>query len=115
MTNAGAVLSTLVDQSTDLKQVCKSDLARGDRLFVRTVNSLYHIEVLGNGFYAVSGGWFDRKGRSPMLVKISGCTWGGSAIKVDVVAACGLSLEFENHLVTSTIQRIILLPAAYRN
>jgi hypothetical protein len=34
---------------------------------------------------------------------------GGSIIKVDIVAACGLSLEFGNRVVTSTIQKIFVV------
>jgi hypothetical protein len=65
--------------------------------------------------YSVSGGWFDKKGLSPMTTGIAGCTWRGTAIKVDIVAACGLSLEFGNRLITSTIQKVILLPLGWQN
>ena len=34
------------------------------------------------------------------------CIWGGRAIKVDVVAACGLFLEFGNQLMTTRIQKV---------
>jgi hypothetical protein len=43
-----------------------------------------------------------------MQLGIAGCTWGGSAIKIDIVAACGLCLEFTNRLTTSPIQKIFL-------
>jgi hypothetical protein len=65
--------------------------------------------------YSVSGGWFDKKGLSPMTTRIAGCTWGGSAIKVDTAAVCGLRLEFGNRLITSTIQKIIHLPFVWQN
>ena len=55
---------------------------------------------------SVSGGWFDHEGLSPFKTSINGCTWGGRAIKVDVVAACGLFLEFGNQLITSRIQKV---------
>ena len=45
-----------------------------------------------------------------MTVKINGCTWGGSAIKIDIVAAAGLCLEFGNKVRTSPIQKIALFP-----
>ena len=32
--------------------------------------------------------------------------WGGSAIKHDIVAACGLFLEFGNWVITTRIQKI---------
>lgn len=113
--NLGCNLLTLVEQSTHLKQVRKADLHTGDRLFIKTRNSLYSVRVLEGGFYLVSGGWFDRKGLSPVKTAIVGCSWGGSIIKVDIVAACGLCLEFGNRLVTSAIQKIFVLPYASEN
>ena len=115
MEHVGIALERIVEHSLSLKGVSKADLAPGDRVFVRTRNSIYAIRVLGNGMYSVSGGWFDKKGLSPMTTRISGCTWGGSAIKVDIVAACGLSLEFGNRLITSAIQKVILLPFGWQN
>jgi hypothetical protein len=111
----GYALSDIVEHSQQLRQIRKTDLAPGDRLFVKTRNSVYDIQVLGSGVYSVSGGWFDKKGLSPMKLGIAGCTWGGTAIKVDIVAASGLRLEFQDRLVTSTIQKIILLPVGWRN
>jgi hypothetical protein len=95
--------------------VKKSDLRPGDYVCIQTRNSRYELRVLGNGKYAVSGGWFDRKGKSPAIMTVAGCTWGGSVIKVDIVAACGLSLEFGNRLITSTIQKVIVLRQAGQN
>ena len=86
--------------------VQKSELRRGDRVVVATENSVYCINVLGDSTYSVWGGWFDRQGVSPIRLSISGCTWGGSVIKQDIVAACGLRLEFGNRVVTSRIQAI---------
>jgi len=111
----GYSLTSLIEQTQQLHQVRKVDLRSGDWLFVKTRNSLYSIRVVGGGFYVVSGGWFDRKGFSPMTTTITGCTWGGSAIKLDIVGACGLQLEFGNRLITSTIQKIILFPCGCLN
>ena len=61
---------------------------------------------LGDSTYSVWGGWFDRQGLSPVRLSISGCTWGGSVIKHDIVAARGLRLEFGNRVVTSRIRAI---------
>jgi len=90
----------------------KCDLAFGDVVIVRTKNSIYSITVLGDDLYLVFGGWFDRKGISPRTTKINGCTWGGSAIKQDIVAARGLFLEFENHVLTTRIQDFRLIRRA---
>ena len=96
-------LSAIVDHTERLEAVYKSDLAIGDRLIVTTRNSTYYIDSFQHGIYCVSGGWFDRQGMSPTTVAINGCTWGGHAIKEDLLAARGLHLEFENNIVTSRI------------
>ena len=96
-------LSAIVDNIDRLKAVYKSDLEFGDRLVVTTRNSTYFIHVFGERLYTVTGGWFDLHGLSPMNIAINGCTWGGHAIKEDLLAACGLHLEFENNVVTSRI------------
>jgi len=111
----GTSLSSLLGHSDRVRQVRKADLTVGDRVFVKTCNSVYRIEALGNGMYAVSGGWFDRKGSSPATTKIVGCSWGGSVIKVDVVAACGLRLEFGNCVVTSPVKKIFVMQHHYNN
>jgi hypothetical protein len=113
MSSVAHDLGTRVAQAVALEQVRKSDLQYGDRVLVTTRNSHYRIEVLGDGMYRVSGGWFDRKNMSPLKLGINGCTWGGSAIKVDIVAACGLHLEFGNRVVTSRIERLRVIPAEF--
>lgn len=99
-------LEAIVEHVDRLRAVHKADLHFGDWVLVTTVNSTYSIRVLEDRFYSVSGGWFDRKGLSPLRTTITGCTWGGSAIKLDIVAACGLHLEFGNGVVTSTIRKV---------
>src|SRR3990172_6790353 len=97
-------LNAMVKASERLKAVHKSALSVGDWVFVKTCNSVYTIRVDSPGVYYVSGGWFDRRGLSPVRTTIPGCTWGGSVIKVDIVAASGLMLEFGNRLITSPIR-----------
>src|SRR2546422_11763905 len=101
MMQFGQNLSSLVEISDSLQQVYKVNLRRGDCLLVQTCNSVYTMRVMGDGWFEITGGWFDLKGKSPMKVHITGCTWGGSAIKLNVAAACGLCLEFGNRVVTS--------------
>jgi hypothetical protein len=96
-------LGAIVDNAARLKAVRRADLELGDQLLVTTKNSVYSIHVLQEDLYSVSGGWFDRRGLSPSKVAINGCTWGGRAIKLDIIAACGLHLEFGNQVVTSRI------------
>lgn len=115
MKKYGQSLDKVIDRSTELKQVRKQDLHFGDLVQITTQNSLYKIRVLDNGFYLASGGWFDSQGIAPYKIRISGCTWGSSIIKVDIIAALGLCLEFGNRLVTSPIRKFTVIPSALQN
>jgi hypothetical protein len=109
-------LDKIVEEASHLKQVYKSELQPGDTLLINTRNSCYYLRVLADGYYQVSGGWFDRQQLSPLITTIAGCSWGGSIIKADIVAACGLCLEFGNRVITSAIQKITIiknLPESY--
>jgi len=108
-------LSTLVDHADSLQAVRRTDVALGDRIFLRTDNSLYIVRVLEGGQCLVTGGWFDKKGVSPAMTHIRGCTWGGSSIKMDIMAACGLCVEFGNRVITSSIRKIVVLPRFMEN
>ena len=115
MSEAGYSLEKIAETAFHLKQVRKSDLQVGDLVLITTRNSIYSVCVLDNDIYLVSGGWFDRKGLSPVKASITGCTWGGSIIKVDTLAACGLHLEFGNRVVTTTIQDVSVLRGSGKN
>ena len=93
MTEIARTLEAAVAEAQSLDEVRKKDLHNLDRVLVTTRNSLYTIWVLDEGVYWVSGGWFDLRGISPQRVAINGCTWGGTAIKSDIVAAGGQSLS----------------------
>jgi hypothetical protein len=111
MTLAALTLDRMVEHADQLEGVRRADLRRGDCVVVETRNSSYSICALGDEQYWVSGGWFDRQGMSPATVTISGCTWGGSAIKTDLVAAPGLCLEFGCRVVTSRIRGVRIIRA----
>ncbi len=96
-------LGAIIDNIGHLEMVRKADLELGDQVLVTTRNSTYSIQVIQEDLYSVSGGWFDQRGLSPSRVAINGCTWGGRAIKQDIVAARGLHMEFGNQVVTSRI------------
>ena len=102
-------LDKIVESADNLKQVRKADLRFGDLVLITTRNSVYSVRVLDDNLYLVSGGWFDLNGLSPMKIRINGCTWGGSIIKFDIIAACGLHLEFGNRVVTTAIKKICLM------
>ena len=104
MSTAAQPLSSLTEKCDSVEEVRKVDLHFGDWVLVRTTNSRYVIRPLQGGYYSVSGGWFDKKGLSPFRTRVTGCTWGGSAIKLDIVAALGRHVEFGNRVVTSAVR-----------
>jgi len=107
--NKGRPLDLLVAESDRLPAVTRKDLRSGDWIVVTTCNSVYSLCLLEDGTYSVAGGWFDRQGVSPQRVGVNGCTFGGRAIKSDVVAAPGLFLEFDNRVTTTRIQEARVL------
>ena len=110
-----ASLDAITEVVEQLQHIPRREFRPGDCLIVKTLNSTYVLHAQDDGSCLASGGWFDRKGSTPMRVRISGCTWGGCIIKVDVVAALGLCVEFGNRVTTSPIQRIIVIPKEKQN
>ncbi|HTK82094.1 MAG TPA: hypothetical protein VL633_07360 [Bacteroidota bacterium] len=108
-------LDGFLRHSDRVEQIRKHDVRPGDRLLVKTCNSVYSILMSQNGECTVTGGWFDRKGVSPMRTRIAGCTWGGSVINMNMIAARGLRMEFGNRLVTTSIQSVFVLPVGTDN
>ncbi len=72
----GVSLEEVVHRADEIQKVPKGSLEPGDYVFVKTVNSLYSICKREDNLFEVRGGWFDRKGLSPALIPIRGCTWG---------------------------------------
>ena len=105
-------LGCLTRCTAETDSLRERDLAVGDWVLVRTRNSLYVLGFLGGGAYQVSGGWFDRHGSGPAVVRVNGCTWGGHAILTGMVAAPGMFIEFDNGLGTTRIQGVRLLRCA---
>jgi hypothetical protein len=104
-------VEAILEQTSRSRLVPKAELASGDLLIITTENSVYWIRVVESSTCDVRGGWFDRRGLSPARTSIAGCTWGGTVIKTDVAAACGLRLEFGNHVLTSRIQEVDVIRA----
>jgi hypothetical protein len=102
-------LGRIVEHTGDDEVVRKSDLGFGDQVIVTTRNSVYSLWPLGDGTFAVSGGWFDQRDASPATITVNGCTYGGSAIRQDVLAGRGLFLEFGNNVSTTRIRRVRVL------
>ena len=111
MTEIAHTLEAAVEEARSLDEVRKKDLRSGDRVLVTTRNSRYTIWVLGDGLYWIFGGLFDLQGISPQRVAIDGCTWGGTAIKSDIVAARGLRLQFGNTVLTTRIREVCVIRA----
>jgi hypothetical protein len=105
----GTSLSAIVESAGRTPQVRRMDVRRGDLLLVKTRNSLYTITMRSRKACTVTGGWFDKRGKSPTETTVCGCTWGGSVIKVDILAAVGLCIEFGNRLITTEARKIVLL------
>ncbi|HTK80848.1 MAG TPA: hypothetical protein VL633_01010 [Bacteroidota bacterium] len=110
MSRSRKAIQDLIATADLLKQMRKVDVHPGDLLFVKTCNSVYTLRMIDHAECLASGGWFDEKGLSPWRVRITGCTWGGTSIKIDILAACGLCIEFANHVTTSEIRMIMLMP-----
>ena len=87
--------------------VWRSSLRWGDRLTIVTLNSVYILIAMEDDSFIVCGGWFDRKAASPAVVKVAGCTFGGSVINRKLIAAPGLHLELGNRVVTTQIQQVV--------
>lgn len=74
---------------------------------MRTKNSTYTLTAVGEGGYAVAGGWFEHAApEEEARVDVAGCTWGGHAILTGIVAAPGMFLEFSNGLRTTRIRDV---------
>ena len=97
-------LQEFIDHMPKIYQVRKNDLNMGDCVLATTQNSDYLIYSIGNGNYIVSGGWFARKGMSPIKVAVTGCTHRGKAISTLSLVVMGLKIEFGNGILTSPVQ-----------
>ncbi len=84
----------------------RRDLGLGDRLIVKTRNSTYSLLAAGDDGFVVRGGWFDRQPDGPVTVTVNGCTFGGSAIAREILAAPGMFLEFGNTVLTTRILEV---------
>jgi hypothetical protein len=107
-TNGGLArtLGAIVDHSRNDDVIRRHEVCGGDQIIIRTRNSVYSLWVLGDGTFAASGGWFDSRSSSPTRIPVNGCTYGGSAIRHDVIAGKGLFLEFGNRVLTTRIQEV---------
>jgi hypothetical protein len=102
----GRTLDRLAAAAAHVEGVWERDLCGGDWVIVSTRNSTYTLGVVGDGTYAVTGGWFSAMGADGSPVGVTGCTWGGCAILTGLVAAPGMHLEFGNGVRTTRIREV---------
>jgi hypothetical protein len=99
-------LDRLAAHAPQVAGVRAESVRAGDWVVVRTRNSTYSLSAIGDGSFAVAGGWFAAQGCETTPVRVSGCTWGGQAIHTGLVAAPGMCLEFGNGVRTTRIQEV---------
>ena len=105
-----ATLDRMTHSAHLFPEIRKDEVRKGDWVIMRTMKSVYTLHSLGDGLYEVCGGWFDKKGVGPMRIGVAGATWGGSVIMPQVLAACGMCVEFRNRLITSPVKKIVIMP-----
>ena len=92
------------------------DLEPGDCLVIQTRNSVYVLRLNADGTFDAEGGWFARRQVSGLSaeasakggsgLRVAGCTWGGSALLTQMIAAPGMFLEFDNRVRTTRIREV---------
>ena len=108
-TSIPRTIDRLAAVAPELDGVRASDVRPGDWVVVRTKNSTYTLSAYGDGTFAVTGGWFVAEHQEPARVRVVGCTWGGSAILLRMVAAPGMCTEFDNGVRTTRAREVRVL------
>jgi hypothetical protein len=70
------------------KRIYYDQIPKGSKIKIETQNSIYILKKVGygNGFNTlINGGYFEKTYGKPMKVRINGCTWGGSMLKIGVI------------------------------
>jgi hypothetical protein len=115
MSSFGHTLSLFGDLSDRVEALRRQEVSPGDSIMVRTQNSVYALRLGDDGVFSVSGGWFRRRGKENTRLTITGCSLGGSMIRIDTIVACGFSIEFGNRLVTSPVRSFFVLRKGWIN
>ena len=99
-------LDRLTQHARVVEGVWVKELEPGDWVIVTTENSVYSMLAVGDGSYYVAGGWFGAVAEAgdSTRVRVTGCTWGGTAICTSLVAARGMYIEFGNGVRTSRVR-----------
>ncbi|HUF47888.1 MAG TPA: hypothetical protein VMM93_08730 [Vicinamibacterales bacterium] len=102
----GRTLGRLASVAPDIEGLWKRDARAGDWVLVETRNSTYTLVVQADLSVVVTGGWFAAAPLDEGRVQVSGCTWGGSAILVGMMAAPGMCVEFSNGVRTTRVRTV---------
>ena len=102
----------LAEAAREQNGVRPADVQPGDWVIVRTKNSTYTLSAIGDGSFVVSGGWFAAEATDGRQIRVRGCTWGGSALLLGMVAAPGMCIEFENGVRTTRAREVRLIRGA---
>lgn len=105
-------LDRLAQHARVVEGVWVKELEPGDWIIVTTENSTYSMLAVGDGSYYVAGGWFSLESCDRTRVRVTGCTWGGTAICTSLVAARGMFIEFGNGVRTSRVRKARLIRSA---
>ena len=100
-------MSVKSQQFETVHNLPKSDVLPGDRIIVETRNSEYHLQVLSDNLFAITGGWFGED--EPSRLSIVYCTRTDSFINTELIAGVGMQIRFSNDLSTSQVVRIRVL------
>ena len=111
----GCTLTSFGEQSAEARSVARQEVLPGDSILVRTKNSVYSMRLKEDGMFCVSGGWFRRKGKEQSPTAVVGCSFGGSMIRIDIVVACGFSIEFSNRVITSPVRSFFVFRSGWAN
>lgn len=104
MTNLGLEITSRIEEQKRLGGINTSCLDAGTRIEVETLNSVYKMELLGNGAIRVSGG---EHLADNTVGHFSGSTWGTSLLKQNWIGK-GMRMEIvygNKVLSTSPVQR----------
>lgn len=108
-------LKSFTNASNRAPALLKNEISTGDWIVVKTMNSVYVLTAGHAQQFRVSGGYFEKSPSGPVKTTVTGCGWGGSFMKFDAIAVCGLRMEFGNRIITSTISAFAIFKAFQLN
>ena len=99
-------LDRLTEVAQQIDGVRRDSLQPGDRVLVATRNSIYALVQLADGRFEVTGGIYQRRRGVSVRRGVLGCSAGGRALMINLIAAPGLYLELDDGTRTTRIRRV---------